>query len=337
MASENGAIALSTMRAIEIAAPGGPDVLRVVDRPRPVAGAGEVLIRVSGAGVNRPDLLQREGKYPPPPGVTDIPGLEVSGEIVAVGAGVIEPSVGDRVMALIPGGGYAEYCIAPAGSCLMVPAGVSMIDAAAIPETCFTVWANVFESGALKPGETLLVHGGASGIGTMAISMARAHGARVFATTRGAQKCAAIEKLGATKCIDSERQDFVAELPEATGGTGVDVILDILGGSVAQRNLQVLAPYGRIVQIATLLGSRAEVNLSMVMQKRAKITGSTLRNRSVEEKARLAREVSKHVMPWIESGAVRPVIHMTFPLADAVKAHQHLEAGHHIGKIVLTI
>jgi putative PIG3 family NAD(P)H quinone oxidoreductase len=325
------------MLAIEITEPGGPDVLRLVERPCPRPGPGQVLLKVSAAGVNRPDLLQREGKYPPPPGASDIPGLEIAGEVVALGEEVSSPTVGDRVMALVSGGGYAHYCVAPAGSCHKVPAGFSMIDAAATPETWLTVWANVFEAGALAQGEAFLVHAGGSGIGTMAVQMAKAHGARVFATARGPKKCSAVERLGAERCFDSERRDFVADSRETLGGRGLDVVLDMLGGDMTQRNIQAMAPLGRIVQIATLLGSRAEVNLASIMQKRLVLTGSTLRARPDSEKARLLAAAARSVVPWFESGLVRPLIHMTFPLHDAAKAHQHLEDGHHIGKIVLTV
>ena len=325
------------MRAVEISAPGGPDVLRLVERPAPVPGPREVLVRVRAAGVNRPDLLQREGRYPPPPGASDIPGLEIAGEVVAIGDEVVSPRVGDAVMALVSGGGYAELCLAPAGSCLPIPKGLSSIDAAAIPETLFTVWANVFEAGRLSEGESFLVHGGASGIGTTAIQMARAFGARAYASARGPRKCAAVESLGAARCIDTTTQDFVAEMREETSGRGVDVILDMLGGDYTTRNVQLLAPGGRLVQIATLLGAKAEVNMATVMMKRLTLTGSTLRSRPDEEKARLTRVIGERVTPHLESGAVRPIIHMTFPLEAAAKAHAHLEEGHSIGKIVLTV
>lgn len=325
------------MRAVEIAEPGGPDVLRVVERDIPRLGSSDVLIRVSAAGVNRPDLLQREGKYPAPSGVTDIPGLEVSGTVVSAGSEVAFPKVGDAVMALVAGGGYAEFCAAPAGSCLRIPAGYSSIDAAAVPETFFTVWANVFESGRLQTDETFLVHGGGSGIGTAAVQMVKALGGKPYATARGPKKCAAVEALGAIKCIDSTTQDFVKEMKELTEGRGIDVILDMLGGDCTQRNLQALAFEGRLVQIATLLGSRAEINMAMVMQKRLTLTGSTLRSRPDFEKARIARAIGDRVAPHMESGAIRPVIHMTFPLEAAGKAHTQLEEGNAIGKIVLIV
>ncbi len=325
------------MRAVEIAEPGGPDVLRVVERDIPKLGSSDVLIRVSAAGVNRPDLLQRAGKYPAPSGVTDIPGLEVAGTVVSVGSEVVWPRVNDSVMALVAGGGYAEFCAAPAGSCLKIPAGYSSIDGAAVPETFFTVWANVFDSGHLQPDETFLVHGGASGIGTAAVQMVKALGGRPYATARGPKKCAAVEALGAIKCLDSTTHDFVTEMKELTEGRGVDVILDILGGDCTQRNLQALAYGGRLVQIATLLGSKAEVNMSLVMQKRLTLTGSTLRSRPDFEKARIARAIADRVVPHMESGAIRPVIQMTFPLEAAGKAHTQLEEGNAVGKIVLIV
>jgi len=325
------------MKAIEIAEPGGPEVLRLVERDIPRIGAKDVLIRVSAAGVNRPDLLQREGKYPAPSGVTDIPGLEVSGTVVSVGSDVVVPRVGDAVMALVAGGGYAEFCAAPAGSCLKIPAGYSSIDAAAVPETFFTVWANVFESGRLQSDETFLVHGGGSGIGTTAVQMVKALGAKPYATARGPKKCAAVEALGAVRCIDSTTHDFVSEMKELTEGRGIDVILDILGGDCTQKNLQALGYEGRLVQIATLLGAKAEVNMSMIMQKRLTVSGSTLRSRPDFEKARIARAIGERVVPHMESGAIRPVIHMTFPLEAAGKAHTQLEEGNSIGKIVLIV
>ena len=325
------------MRAIEIVQPGGPDVLRLVHRDLPRIGATDVLIRVSAAGVNRPDILQREGKYAPPSGVTDIPGLEVSGEVVSMGEAVVSLRRGDHVMALVGGGGYAEYCAAPAGSCLKIPHGFSSIDAAAVPETFFTVWANAFEGGRLQPGETFLVHGGASGIGTTAVQMVKALGANAYATARGPKKCAAVEALGAIRCIDSTTQDFVAEMKELTEGRGVDVILDMLGGDTTNRNLQALGFEGRLIQIAMLLGPKAEINMSLVMFKRLTISGSTLRARPDFEKARIARAILDRVVPHMEAGTIRPVIHMTFPLEAASRAHAHLEEGNSIGKIVLTV
>lgn len=325
------------MRAVEISEPGGPDVLRLVERDIPRLGSSDVLIKVSAAGVNRPDVFQRQGKYPPPSGVTDIPGLEVAGTVVAVGADVVSLHEGDAVMALVAGGGYAEYCAAPSGSCLKIPAGYSSIDAAAVPETFFTVWANVFETGRLQPDETFLVHGGGSGIGTAAVQMVKALGGKPYATARGPKKCAAVEALGAIRCIDSTTHDFVNELKELTAGRGVDVILDMLGGDYTNRNVQSLAFEGRLIQIATLLGAKAEVNMSLVMQKRLTLTGSTLRARPDFEKTRIARALADRVVPHMESGAIRPVIHMTFPLDAAGKAHTQLEEGNAIGKIVLIV
>lgn len=326
-----------TMRAVEITTPGGPDVLRVGERPVPLPGPGEVLVRVSAAGINRPDILQREGKYPPPPGASDIPGLEIAGVVTEVGEGVAWPAPGDHVMALVAGGGYAEFCVAPSGSCLPIPRGFSSIDASAVPETFFTVWTNVFEGGRLQTGETFLVHGGGSGIGTTAVQMVKALGGFPYATARGPKKCAAVEAAGALRCIDTTTHDFVAAIKEITGGRGVNVILDMLGGDYTHRNLQLLALEGRLVQIATLLGAKAEVNMATIMQKRLVVTGSTLRARPNAEKARIASALAERVMPHLESGAIRPVIHMTFPLEAAARAHAQLESGHAVGKIVLTI
>jgi putative PIG3 family NAD(P)H quinone oxidoreductase len=325
------------MTAIEIAEPGGPEVLRSAERPTPVPGAREVLIEVAAAGVNRPDILQRQGKYAPLPGVSDVPGLEVAGRIVARGKDVTEWSDGDLVCALVGGGGYAEYCAAPAAQCLPVPRGLDLVQAAALPETVFTVWTNVFERARLSSGDSLLVHGGTSGIGTVAIQMARARGARVFATAGSPEKCAACEALGAERAIDYRREDFVAVVKEATSGRGVDVILDMVGGDYLPRNVASLAPDGRLVQIAYLRGPRAEIDLTAFLQRRLTLTGSTLRPRSVEEKGRLAREVRAQVWPLVESGEVRPVIHATFPLEAAAEAHRLLESGVHIGKIVLLV
>jgi putative PIG3 family NAD(P)H quinone oxidoreductase len=325
------------MTVVEAVRPGPPEVLAPVRRPVPAPGAGEVLIRVAAAGVNRPDLLQRQGKYPPPPGASDIIGLEVAGVIVALGDGVQGWNVRDTACALVAGGGYAEYCVAPAAQCLPVPAGFSMAEAAAMPETFFTVWTNVFERGRLQAGESLLVHGGASGIGTTAIMLGRAFGATVFATAGGRDKCLACERLGATRAIDYKSEDFVEVLKDATRGRGVDVILDMVGGDYVPRNLDALAVEGRLVQIAFLRGSRAEVNLTPLMQKRITFTGSTLRPRSVEQKGAIARALREHVWPRLDEARIRPVIHATFPLAEASKAHAELEAGAHVGKIVLTV
>lgn len=311
----------------------GPDTplsLSVVARPEP--GAGEVLIRVAAAGVNRPDLMQRAGLYPPPPGAPETLGLEVSGVIESVGASVQRWHEGDEVCALLPGGGYATYAVAHEGSVLRAPKGLSLTEAAALPETVFTVWANVFEAGGLKPGETLLVHGGASGIGTTAIQMARAHGARVFATAGDAAKVKLCERLGVERGINYRTEDF-EEILEGAGGA--DVVLDMVGGPYVQKNLNLLKENGRCVMIAFLQGPHAEINLMRLMLKRLTLTGSTLRSRSKAEKARLAGEVETHVWPWIEAGLVRPVIDSSFPLADAEAAHARLKSGAHAGKIVL--
>ncbi|HEY8535403.1 MAG TPA: NAD(P)H-quinone oxidoreductase [Vicinamibacterales bacterium] len=321
---------------IRITQPGGPDVL-VPDRaPVPEPGRGEVLIQVLAAGVNRPDLAQRQGRYPPPPGAPAIPGLEVAGRIVAVGPDVERVAVGDVVCALVAGGGYAEYCVAPAVQCLPVPDGLSPIEAAALPEACFTVWTNVFERGRLRSGESLLVHGGASGIGTTAIQIARARGAVVFATAGTGEKCEACRRLGAVRAINYRTEDFVQVVRELTDGRGVDVVLDMVGGSYVARNIEALAYEGRLVQIALLEGSRVELDIAPVMRRHLTITGSVLRPRSVAEKGRLAREVEREVWPLIARGEVRPVIHATWPLEQAAAAHAALEAGAHIGKIVLT-
>ena len=325
------------MIAIEIREPGEPDVLVPVERPRPSPGSGEVLIKVAAAGVNRPDVFQRRGRYPPPPGASDIPGLEVAGTIEALGADVREWRVGDTVCALVAGGGYAEYCTAPAPQVLPVPRGLDVVAAAAIPETFFTVWTNVFERGRLRSGESILVHGGSSGIGTTAIQIARARGARVFATAGTAEKCAACERLGAERCINYREADFVDVINKLTGGRGVDVVLDMVGGEYFPRNLDVLAVEGRLVEIATLHGVKAELNIQTIMQRRLTVTGSTLRARPVAEKGAIARAVREHVWPLVESGAVTPIVFKTFPLRDAAAAHRLMESGEHIGKIVLTI
>jgi NADPH:quinone reductase len=324
------------MIAIEIQQPGAPDVLVPAERPKPVAAAGEVLVRVAAAGVNRPDIAQRLGKYPPPPGASDIPGLEVSGTIEAVGADVALLKVGDRVCALVAGGGYAEYCVVPAPQCLPAPQAVSLEHAAAIPETFFTVWTNVFERGRLKSGEALLVHGGSSGIGTTAIQLAHALGARVFATAGSAEKCAACERIGAERAINYRTDDFVAAVRESTGGKGVDVVLDMVGGDYFPRNIEALAVDGRLVQIATLGGAKSEIVLPAIMQRRLTITGSTLRARSIAEKGAIATALAERVWPLLESGRVKPIVYRTFPLREAAAAHRLMESGEHIGKIVLT-
>jgi len=324
------------MTAIEIAGFGGPEVLKPTQMPRPKPGAGELLIEVAAAGVNRPDVLQRQGGYTPPPGASDIPGLEIAGRVAALGEGVAGWRVGDGATALVAGGGYAEYCVAPVPQCLPVPRGLDMVEAAAIPETFFTVWTNVFDRGRLKPGESFLVHGGSSGIGTTAIQLAHAFGSRVFATAGSAEKCAACVKLGADRAIDHKREDFVAVIEEATGGRGVDVILDMVGGGYLARNMKILALEGRLVQIAYLQGGKAEIDLGSLMMKRQTLTGSTLRPRSVAEKGVIAAALREKVWPLIESGRIAPVIFKTFPLAQAADAHRLMESNSHIGKIVLT-
>jgi NADPH2:quinone reductase len=320
------------MKAIAIRKPGGPEVLELGELARPEPALGEILIRVSAAGVNRPDTFQRMGLYPPP----DTPGLEVAGEVVAIGPGVTRWKAGDRVCALVGGGGYAEYCLAHEAHALSVPKGLNEIEAAGLPETVFTVWTNVFERGALKPGETFLVHGGTSGIGTTAIQLALAFGARVIATAGSADKCATCVRLGA-EAINYRDQDFVEEVMKLTDGHGVDVVLDMVGGDYIQRNISIAAPDGRIVSIAFLRGPKAEVNFMPVMAKRLTLTGSTLRPRSNEEKAALARTIEANVWPLIETGRMKPIIDTTFPLADAAKAHALMESSSHIGKIVLTV
>ena len=325
-----------TMMAIAVPSPGGPEALQPARRPVPVPAAGEVLVQVAAAGVNGPDIYQRQGFYPPPPGVTDIPGLEVAGRIMAVGDGVEGWQVGDAVCALVVGGGYAEYCVAPAVQCLPIPEGLEIIEAAALPETFFTVWANVFERGRLAAGEILLVHGGSGGIGTTAIQMASSLGARVFTTARGAEKCALCERLGAERAIDYANEDFVARIKEATGGRGVDVILDIVGGDYVARNIACLAREGRLVNIAFRKASRVEIDLMPVMLKRLTITGSTLRVQSQERKGEIAAALKERIWPLIAAGAIKPLIFETLPLARAGDAHRIIEASLHVGKIVLT-
>ena len=323
------------MTVIEIAAPGGPEQLRPALRPVPKPGPGEVLVRVAAAGVNRPDVMQRQGRYPPPPGASDIPGLEIAGEIVAIGDGVGDHAVGDRILALLAGGGYAQYALAAASLCLPVPTPLSLREAAAVPETFFTVWTNVFERGRCAPGETVLIHGGTSGIGTTAIQLCAAWDAKVYATAGSETKARACERLGAIRGIDYRSEDFVAILREATGGRGVDVILDMVGGAYVPRDLEAAALEGRIIVISLLGGASAEINLATIMQKRLTLTGSTLRARTVEQKAEVARAVRRNVWPLIAAGRVRPVIHAEFELADACEAHRLMESSAHIGKIVL--
>ncbi len=317
---------------------GSADVLVPQMRPLPVPGAGEVLIRVAYAGVNRPDVLQRQGGYPPPPGApVDIAGLEVAGEVVARGEGVQCWQIGDKVCALLPGGGYAAYAVAHHSNVLPIPAGMALLDAAALPETYFTVWTNVFERGALQPGETLLVHGGTSGIGTTAIQLAKAFGATVIATAGSPEKCAACLKLGADVAIDYRSEDFVARTRDVTGGRGADVILDMVGGDYIPRNHEAAAVDGRIVQIAFLKGAKVDLDFRKLMIKRLTHTGSTLRPRSVAQKAAIAAQLEARVWPLLAQGVCRPVIHAVFPLAQAARAHELMETSTHIGKIMLEI
>ena len=323
------------MTAIEITEPGPPEVLRPATRPTPRPGPGEVLVRVAAAGVNRADVMQREGRYPPPPGASDIPGLELSGTVVAAGDGVTDVAVGDDVCAIVTGGGYAEYCLVPAPQCLPIPASVSLRDAAALPEAYMTVWTNVFERGRLAAGETFLVHGGSSGIGTAAIQLAKLFGARVFATAGSAEKCQACVELGADVAINYREQDFVEAVREATNGRGADVILDMVGGAYLQRNVGSLAVEGRLVIIALMEGTKAEANLASLMSRRLTITGSTLRARSVHQKAAIVAQLRANVWARMTAGELRPVIHATYPLADAAEAHRVMQSSTHIGKLLL--
>lgn len=325
------------MICIEIAHPGGPEVLVPVERPTPEPAAGEVLIKVAAAGVNRPDVMQRLGKYPPPAGASDIPGLEVAGTVTRIGEGVDRWKPGDQVCALVSGGGYAEYCVAPSPQCLPVPKRTDLTAAAAIPETFFTVWTNLFERGRLKRGESVLIHGGSSGIGTTAIQLARAWSARVFATAGSAEKCRACEQLGADRCFNYREVDFAGGVRELTAGRGVDVVLDMVGAEYFARNVEVLALEGRLVEIATLRGGRTELNIQTIMQRRLTITGSTLRTRPVAEKGAIAAAVGEHVWPLLEAGTVKPILHRTFPLREAAAAQRVMEASTHIGKLVLVV
>lgn len=327
----------SAMRCIEITGPGAPEVLKPANRPVPEAKAGEVLIRVAAAGVNRPDVLQRQGNYPPPPGASDLPGLEISGTIVKLGSGVSGWKEGDGACALVTGGGYAEYCAVPAPQCLPIPRGLDWVQAASIPEAAFTVWTNVFDRAGLKPGESFLVQGGASGIGVTAIQMVKAFGHQVFATAGSDEKCRACEKLGADRGINYKTEDFVEVVKTETGGKGVDVILDMVGGDYIPRELKCLAPDGRIVIIAFLGGAKSTVNLADILMRRLTLTGSTLRARPVEVKAAIARALREKIWPLIEAGRIHPVVHAVFPLEEAAKAHALMESGTHIGKIVLTV
>lgn len=326
-----------TMTAIGFAAPGGPDVLRPETRPVPKPAAGEILVEVAAAGINRPDVLQRLGGYAPPPGASDIPGLEIAGRVVAVGNGVGRFAIGDQVCGLVAGGGYAQYASVHESNALPVPAGLSLIAAAAVPETYFTVWTNVFQRGRLKAGESFMVHGGTSGIGTTAIQLAKAFGATVIATAGSDEKCAACRELGADVAINYREQDFVGAAKEATGGRGVDLILDMVGGDYISRNYETAAESGRIVQIAFLNGPKAEVDFRQLMMKRLTHTGSTLRPRTIAEKAAIAAELEGQVWPLLTQGRCKPVIHATFPLAEAAAGHRLMESNAHIGKIVLTM
>jgi len=325
------------MRCVEISTPGSPEVLKLAERPDPVAGRGEVLIRVAAAGVNRPDVMQRRGLYPPPPGASDLPGLEVAGVVESLGEGVTDWRIGDRVCALVSGGGYATLCVAPAPQCLPVPAGMDLVTAAAIPETFFTVWTNVFDRGRLRSGETALFHGGSSGIGTTAIQLAAARGARVLATAGSDEKCRACEQLGAERAINYRTEDFVDVVKQLTKGRGVDLILDIVGGDYIPRDLASLAVEGRLVVIGFMGGDTATIDFRRVLGRRLTITGSTLRPRSVEEKGQIAAELRREVWPLLESGKVKPLIYRMFPLADAAAAHRLMESSEHVGKIVLTV
>jgi NADPH:quinone reductase len=325
------------MTAIAIRAPGGPEVLVPEERPVPVPGTGEILVKVAAAGVNRPDVMQRQGLYPPPKGAPDIPGLEIAGEVAALGPGARRWQVGDRVSALVVGGGYAQFCLAHETHALALPDGFSMVEAGAIPETFFTVWHNAFERGGLRAGETLLVHGGSSGIGTTAIQLAKAFGARVITTAGSPEKCDACRKLGADLAVNYKQEDFVAATKAATDGRGAEVVLDMVGGDYIERNYEAAAVEGRVVQIAFQASPRANVDFRRLMLKRLHHTGSTLRARSVPDKAAIARAVEDKVLPLLAAGRVRPVIDSTFPLAKAADAHARMEASVHIGKIVLTV
>ncbi len=326
-----------TMQAIEIQKPGGPEVLKPATLARPGPRGEEILIKVAAAGINRPDVLQRQGGYPPPPGAPQTPGLEVSGTVCGLGASVTRFRLGDQVCALLAGGGYAQYCTVAAANALPVPAGLSLTEAAALPETFFTVWTNVFERAALSPGESFLVHGGSSGIGTTAIQLARARGARVFATAGSADKCHICQQLGAERAINYREEDFVEVLQDITGKRGIDVILDMVGGDYIARNIKLAARDGRIVNIAFLQGAKAELNLLPVMLKRLTLTGSTLRIRPVSDKAAIASALEREVWPLLSNGTIKPVIHATFELEEADKAHALMETSTHIGKIVLTL
>ena len=324
-----------SMNYIQIEKHGDPGVLKLHSMPVPEPGPGEVLIKVAAAGVNRPDVMQRKGLYPPPPGATDVPGLEVSGTVVSVGQNVSKPPINSEVCALVTCGGYAEYCLAAASICLPVPEKISLVNAAGIPETFFTVWTNVFKRGQLKAGESLLVHGGSSGIGTTAIQLGKAFGATVYITAGTSDKCEFCNNLGADAAINYREQDFSVEIKRLTEGKGVNVILDMVGGPYFPKNIRLLADEGRLVQIAMMQGSKAEVDFRSLLLKRVTLTGSTLRPRSVEEKTKIAHALQKNVWPLLESGAIRPIIHETFPLKQASEAHRLMESSAHIGKILL--
>jgi NADPH2:quinone reductase len=325
------------MRAVEITKPGPPEVLKPADRPRPAPKPHEILIKVAAAGVNRPDVLQRTGNDPVPPGASDLPGLEVAGEVVEAGSGTTLWKKGDKVCALVHGGGYAEYCVTPEVQALPVPKGLSLVEAASLPETFFTVWGNVYDRGRLAPGESLLVQGGSSGIGVTAIQMAAATGNRVFATAGSDEKCAACVRLGAQRAINYRIQDFEKEILAATGGKGVDVILDMVGGDYVPKELKCLADDGRLVFIAFLRGPKTELDINALMRRRLTITGSTLRPRTVEFKGYLAKNLREKIWPLIEAGKIKPEIFKTFPLEQAAEAHRLMESSQHIGKLVLTL
>ena len=327
---------MKLMNAIEVTSHGGPDCLQACRRPVPVPGEGDVLIQVQAAGVNRPDVMQRQGLYPPPPGASDIPGLEIAGVVVGLGSGVSSPRVGEAICALVTGGGYAEYCLAAAGLCLPIPKGLDWVQAASLPETFFTVWGNVFGLGKLQPGERLLVHGGTSGIGVAAIQLARVFGSEVFTTVGSDDKRRFCEALGAV-AVNYHEQDFTTAIMSGTQGQGVEVVLDMVGGDYLQRNLSCLAQEGRLVQIACQQGAKTQINLATIMRKRLTLTGSTLRPRSVAEKARLAQALLDRVWPKLETGEVRPIVHAVFPLEEAANAHRMMESGTHMGKIMLKI
>jgi putative PIG3 family NAD(P)H quinone oxidoreductase len=327
----------ATMRAVTIREPGGPDVLTIEERPVPTVAEDEVLIAVAAAGVNRPDVMQRKGLYPPPPGAPDIPGLEVSGVVARIGGAVTRFNVGDEVVALVPGGGYAEYCVSAEKTTLPLPEPLTLVEGGGIPETTFTVWHNVFERGGLRPGEWLLIHGGSSGIGTTAIQLAKAFGAFVIATAGSADKCAAIKRLGADAAVNYKSTDFVEAVKEATGGQGANVILDMVGGDYLGRNIAAAANDGRIVQISTLAGAQTSIDLRQIMAKRLALTGSTLRNRPLAFKAELALALRDTVWPIVKQGRYKPVIDKIFALDDVVEAHRRIDGGEHIGKIILTM